>query len=80
MPCPPIQWHSWGHADVLLASLDPAGVGVFATVGECVGPLAGQWLVRITRKGHPDLLGRAGSLDQAKRFVEEWTARHWWSL
>lgn len=62
------------------ASIDPAGVGVFATVGECVGPLAGQWLVCITRKGRPDLYGRARSLDQAKQFVERWAARHWRTL
>lgn len=77
MPCPSIHWQKADYADVLFASLDPPGVNVFATVGKCVGPFAGQWAVRITRKGHPDLSGRADSLDQAKRFVERWARHHW---
>lgn len=77
MPCPPIHWQKAHYADTLFASLDPAGVKVFATVGACVGPLAGQWLVIIKRKGRPDRSGRAGSLDQAKRFAEQWAQRHW---
>ncbi|HXD38853.1 MAG TPA: hypothetical protein VN624_19520 [Rhodanobacter sp.] len=77
MSCPPVHWHAWGHAQVQFASLHPAGIHAFATIGPCVGPLAGQWLVRITRKGHPDLLGRAGSLEHAKRYVERWAANHW---
>ena len=77
MRCPPIHWQKAHYADIWFASLDLAGVDAFATVGKCVGPLTGQWLARITRKGHPDLSARAGSLDQAKQFVERWAARHW---
>lgn len=79
-PCPPIHWQKALYAGTLFASLDPAGVKVFAKVGACVGPLTGQWLVIIERKGRPDRSGRAGSLDQAKRFAEQWARRHWKSV
>lgn len=77
MACPPIYWQSVCWGSVLYGRLGDGCGRNFAVIGECVGRRAGQYSVKISRPGHPDLWGYAGSVEQAKRHVERWTRAHW---
>lgn len=76
MSCPTIQWEKLTQAEVYFAKLSGRG-GAFGTIGPCAGAFDGQWAIRLIRQNRGELFARAGSIDQAKRFVERWTARHW---